>query len=419
MTSVDEPTHVEHPYYSPIEGTAWAEVDAARRLLPPGQALITLANWQEDPHQRWSFQHMRELMPSQVIEGSDEPRDLPESLVDLGQVEVSGPGWEATFEQIVAATSTDGVMVLHDGTVVTERYFNTMNRRRRHLVMSVTKSVVSCVAASLVRDGLLDPAAPLEDYVPELAGCGYAGGSVRTVLDMRSGVRFSEAYLDPLSEVRVMERSMGWAPRNHGDPLGMYPYILTTQTQRPHDGVFAYRSIETDVLGWVCERAAGDRMADLMSQRVWEPMGAFHDAEISADPLGCAIHDGGMSATLRDLARFGQMLLDDGRVGDRQVLDPGWVHDTLNPPASVREAFKNSDNEPYLPGGWYRNQFWMVPGDNGPVLLALGIHGQMVFVEQSTRTVAVKLSSWPLPQNAVSLVATIAAFRAVARSLTG
>jgi CubicO group peptidase (beta-lactamase class C family) len=418
LEDVNEPSAVtEHPYYHPLPGTAWEAVDEAEDLLGAQAPLVTLANWQEDPHHAWSFQHMRELMPSQVIDGTDDPRPLAEATGEVGGIPLPETPWAPTVDSLLAATETDAFLVVHRGTIVQERYHAGMNRRRRHLLMSVTKSVVSAVAGSLTGSGLLDPDAPVETYVPELARCGYAGASVRTVLDMRSGVKFSEAYLDPDSEVRVMERSMGWAPRNHGDPLGMYPYILTTTAARPHDGVFDYRSIETDVLGWICERAAGRRMADLIADLVWRPIGAFHDAEIAADPLGCAVHDGGMSATLRDLGRFGLMLLDHGLVGERQVIPAGWVTDAAYPPADVRAAFAASTNEPYLPGGWYRSQFWFVPGDAGPILLCLGIHGQMVFVEWSTGLVGVKFSSWPTPQNADKLVATIGAFRAIGRTL--
>lgn len=417
------PASVDHPYYRPEPGTAWAGVDAAAALLPESSPLVTLANWQEAPNHRWSFQHMRELMPSHVVEPADLPRVLPRRERPLGDVPV-GQDWAATVDGVLAGTDTDGFLVLHRGEVVEERYLGELTPRRRHLVMSVTKSVVSCVAGSLAADGLLDPEAPLETYVPELAGSGYAGARVRTVLDMRSGVRFRETYLDPASEVRVMERSMGWAPRNHGDPLGMYPYILTVGTDRAHDDVFEYRSIDTDVLGWVCERAAGQRMADLVTRRVWQPVGAAHEAELTADPLGTAIHDGGLSATLTDLARFGQMLLDGGRVPGadgalRQVVPAAWVDTALHPPADVRDAFARSGDEPYLPGGWYRNQFWMVPGDAGPVLLCLGIHGQMVFVEPATQVVGVKLSSWAAPQDLARLTATIAMFRAIGRALAG
>ncbi|MGB2936213.1 MAG: serine hydrolase [Nostocoides sp.] len=412
-----------HPYYAPEPDSAWARVDRHDALLPSGQPLVTLANWQEEPHLHWSFQHMREVMPSQVILGHEAPLALPERPIELGEVPVSGLDWADTVDQVLARTETDGFLVLKDGAILAERYTPPMVRRRRHLVMSVSKSIVSCVAGSLAGDGLLDPEASVETYVPELAASGYAGARVRTLLDMRSGIRFRETYLDPESEVRVMERSMGWAPRNHGDPLGMYPYILTIASEGEHGGVFTYRSIDTDTLGWVCERAAGVRMADLISDRVWQPIGAFHDAEVTADPLGSAIHDGGVSATLRDLGRFGMMLLQQGRAlgpdgAWRQVVPAEWISGALFPPADVRDAFARSENEPYLPGGWYRNQFWFVPGDNGPILLCLGIHGQMVFVEPATGVVGVKLSSWPLPQSAQKLSGTIWMFREIARYLT-
>ena len=382
------------------------------------QPPVNLSNWQMGANVHWSFQHMRELMPSQVIAGSDVPRPLREDPQDLGSLALEDIVFATDLDEAMAGSQTDGFLVIKDGVVVFERYFGPMSRRTHHLVMSVSKSIVSGVAAALCADGLLDPDAPVENYVPELAGSGYAGATVRNVLDMRTGVRFSEVYLDPTSEVRVMERSMGWAPRQHGDPIGAYPYILTTVRDSDHDGTFTYRSIDSDTLGWIVERAARKQMADLISERVWQPMGAEHDAEVTADPLGCAIHDGGVSATLRDLGRFGLMLLDHGVVNGREVIPAQWIESASYPPADVRDAFARSENEPYLPGGWYRNQFWFVPGDNGPILLCLGIHGQMIFVEAATRTVGVKLSSWSTPQHLDKLVGTISAFRQIARHLT-
>jgi CubicO group peptidase (beta-lactamase class C family) len=199
----------------------------------------------------------------------------------------------------------------------------------------------------------------------------------------------------------------------------MYDYLTTLEREHEHGGRFVYRSADTDLLGWVVERAAGRRMADLVSSLLWIPMGAEHDAEVTCDGVGSAIHDGGMCATARDLARFGQLLLDDGAYGGHQVVPREWVRDarTLHP--DVRAAFAASDSEPYLPGGWYRNQWWFVPGMSGDVLLCLGIHGQMVFVERATRTVGVKQSSWPEAQHPAALIDTIRAFGAVGRELAG
>lgn len=360
-------------------------------------------------------EHMQNLIPSHLIGAAADPSPLLVDTIDIGDIPVDGR-WN-TVAGTLAGTDTDGIAVLRGDRVITEQYFGSMNPPTRHLVMSVTKSVVSCVAATLVADGRLDPSAPVERYVPELANTGYAGARVRDVLDMRTGIKFREAYLDPNAEFRIMERSMGWSPRGDDDPLGMYPYILTVKPEGRHNDVFTYRSVDTDTLGWICERAADERMAAMISARIWQPIGAQTDAQITSDPLGVAIHNGGMSTTLRDLVRFGRLLRDRGRVGDHQVIPASWIDDAYDRPEDVREAFARSDNEPYLTGGWYRNKFWFIPGDNGPILLCLGIHGQMVFVDRANNLVGVKQSSWPTPQDAAKLTATINMFQAIGRHL--
>ena len=147
-------------------------------------------------------------------------------------------------------------------------------------------------------------------------------------------------------------------------------------------------------------------------------MGAEFDADITCDSVGTAVHDGGISATLRDLARFGQLLLDDGQVrgtpGGSRRLAGRRLHAGL-PMCAKRSP--HTDNEPMLPGGWYRNQFWFFHPESGPVLLCLGIHGQLVFVDRATRTVVVKQSSWPDAQNPTHLAATLRACLAIAATL--
>jgi CubicO group peptidase (beta-lactamase class C family) len=282
----------------------------------------------------------------------------------------------------------------------------------------VSKSIVGCVAGVLVAQNLLDPHAAVTHYVPEVAESGYRGASVREVLDMRTGIEFRETYLAPDSEVRLMERSMGWAPAMADDPPGAYAYLATIRSEGPHGGAFTYRSADTDMLGWVCERAAGERMADLISRLIWQPMGAQFDAEITCDRVGTAVHDGGISATLRDLARFGLMILKDGRVEGTQVTPAEWLANAFDPAPSVREAFAHTDNEPMLPGGWYRNQFWLFRPESDPILLCLGIHGQLVFVDRASRTVIVKLSCWPDAQNPDYLANTLRACLAIASELS-
>jgi CubicO group peptidase (beta-lactamase class C family) len=388
---------------------------------PTRESLVTLATWQEEQNLRWAFRHMREIMPTHPIPADRHTtRPLEASAIPsaLAAPVTRLDGTTTTARDVFASTWTDALLVLQDGKIVDEHYYAGMTERTPHLLMSVTKSLVGCVAGVLADRGLLDPDAPVTAYVPEAADSGYGGSVVRNLLDMRTGVGFRETYTVPEAEVRIMERSMGWRPRREEDPVGTYKYLTTLDKEDRHGGPFAYRSADTDMLGWVCERASGTRMADLISTLLWVPMGAERDAEITCDPVGSAIHDGGISAVPRDVARFGQMLLDDGMIDGWPVVPAAWLHDAHNPATDVREAFAQTDNESVLPGGWYRNKFWFVPSGQGTALVCLGIHGQMIYVNRVTRTVGVKLSSWPQAQDVTNLVDTLRAFASVCARLT-
>jgi len=365
---------------------------------------------------------MRELVPTQRISKGPGPvTPLPAAPLPLGEIALHRvDGAEAVVDDVLDGTYTDAVVVAHGGRVVLERYTGETGPDTPHLLMSISKSVVGCVAGNLVERGLLSPAHLVTDHVPELGHSGYRGASLRDVLDMRSGVEFSEDYTDLNAEVRVMEEAMGWRPASHGQlPGSMYAYLTTLGGAGNHGGVFDYRSCETDVLGWVCERATKTRMADLVGELVWSPIGAERDAEITCDGVGTAIHDGGMCATARDLARFGAMLLAGGEVAGRRVVPASWLRESWTVAPDIRDAFARSVSGPYLPGGWYRNKFWFLPREHGDVLLCLGIHGQMLYVSPGTGTVAVKLSSWPDAQAPGMLHDTLLAFDAIGAALAG
>jgi len=387
----------------------------------------TSANWQEPPHNRWSFWHVRELLPTQLVSRGDRPpRPLPRASADVDPLAVDvalSDGSRATVREILAGTYTDAYAVAQGGVMVAAGYAPTGGPARTHALMSVTKSVVGCVAGILADRGALELDRDVMDYVPELLGSGYAGATVQQVLDMRSGVRFREDYTDPKAEVRRLDRWIVRGARRADDaPRGLYSFLTTLPAEAPHGSRFLYRSAETDVLGWTCERAGGARMADLISELVWAPMGAEHDAEIICDTLGTAVHDGGLAATAIDVLRFGQMILDggvvpDGAGGTVRVVPAQWLRRAWGVDADARQAFLASPVEMSLPGGWYRNQFWFRPGEHGDVLLALGIHGQMLHVSRRTGTVSVKLSSWPDAQNPRFLQDTLRAFDAVGGAL--
>jgi hypothetical protein len=395
-------------------------------------APVTALNWQDPPANRWAFWHVGDILPTyRVPRGDDTPRPLPAAAArpDLLSVPVTrmertpGASPASTVGDVLADTYTDAYLVLQDGALVTEWYGPLGAPDRPHALMSVTKSVVGCVAAVLIDRGELDPDAEITAYVPELAGSGFSGALVRHVYDMRSGVRFGEEYANPDSDIRRLDEWVGRQP-GQGEPRGLHRFLATLQAEAPHGERFLYRSAESDVLGWVCERAAGRPMAELISELIWAPMGAEHDALLLHDGLGAVVHDGGLCATACDVARFGQMLLDgglvpDGAGGTRRVVPPQWLRRAWAVDADARGVFAASPAEWAFPGGWYRHQFWFRPGAYGDVLLCLGIHGQMLHVSRRTNTVCVKFSTWPDAQNPAYLEDTLRAFDAVGGFLAG
>ena len=363
----------------------------------PPERLVSLANWQDPPFNRWGFQHIRDLIPTARIPRGDGPVwRLPRAERDVMSAVVHAGGRPVSFARFLENTYTDGLLVLHRGRVVTERYFTGMTPDTTHLLMSVSKSVTSAVCGSLVERGLLHPADPVTAHVPELAGTSFEGCAVRHLLDMRAGTRFDEDYANLDADVRVYEQIYLWRPRTDPTlPADITSYYPMLENQGPHGGPFDYRSVLTDVLGWVMERAAGARLADLISSELWRPMGAEFDAEVTVDAHGNAMADGGVCCTLRDLARFGQLLLQGGRRGKHKVVPAAWIRDTLFPEPDVLAAFAPTADARELPrGAYYRNQFWVVD-PNGPVYMGSGINGQTVLVHGPAQVVVAKFSTWP------------------------
>jgi CubicO group peptidase (beta-lactamase class C family) len=381
---------------------------------------VTLDNWQTAAQIGWTFCHIAEIFPTAVISrGSGPAAPLQRRIEPVAELPCRDQdGNQSTVGEIMAATNTDGWMVVHGDRILAEQYAETMEPATLHLLMSVSKSIVGILVGALVGEGVLNVEEEVTAYVPELARSGYGGATVRHLLDMRSGIAFSEDYLDPDAEVRVLEQAVGWAPRRSPDvPRTLRGFLLTLRQGSPHGGPFDYRSCETDILGWLCEAAAGQRFAELASELVWSRLGVDFDANIGVDSEGTGMFDGGISAALCDLARFGVMVARDGAtLSDHQVVPEAWIADSFAGGADSRLAFAASTNDTRMPGGMYRNQFWF-PWPDRQVLLCLGIHGQMVYVDRATGLVAVKLSSWPTPQDSWRLFSTLAAFDAIKAEL--
>ncbi len=379
---------------------------------PFGDQLVTLANWQDPPYNRWSFQHVRELIPTARIASGPMTSDLPSSSADLGSVSFEGDGRDVCVDDMLDETYTDGFLVLHKGRILFERYLNGMQPETPHLLMSVSKSVVATVAGILVEGGVLDVSAAVTSVVPHLAGTSFDGSTVQQLLDMRTGTKFDENYDNEEADARTYERVYLWRPDDgrprKTDALAYYPTLVN---DGEHGGPFRYRSILTDVLGWVVERAAGRRLHELISELVWVPMGAEYDAEITVDGHGNAMADGGMCATLRDLARFGAQYLSDGLVSD------GWRSDTARGAPDGAHAFVTGERPAKWPKPAHYRNCWWVRQPDVPVLMAAGIYGQNIYVMPADDLVIAKFSTWPTPLSPALEDLTMAGVDALAARL--
>jgi CubicO group peptidase (beta-lactamase class C family) len=358
---------------------------------------ISLENWLRAPANRVAFRHVRDILP--VAEVENDPsrgRHFEMQLIDTEQLTFAdrhGAPW--TVERFTEASYADGLLILRDGRIAFEWYAPGQSVDDEHLMFSVTKSVVGSLAGVLVEKGLLDPQAPVARYVPEMNGSGYETARVRDLLDMTVGIDFEEAYLSPDSAFARYRESTGWhVPDKSRTALGMHAFLRQiTASDVPHGTVFNYLSPNSDLLGWVCERAGGSTLATLLSDLIWKPIGAIHCASMTLDNFGSPRAAGGFGCTLRDMARFGECMRLLGTAAGRQIIPRAWVDDIRR--NGDRDAWNRGSMSDWLPSGCYRSQWW-ITNDEQDSYFAAGIYGQWVYIDPKSAVVIVKQASPPI-----------------------
>ena len=355
---------------------------------------VTLANWRSAPFNRWGFQHVRELIPTADI--PNDPHRVRELPVQKRNID----------GELLAETQTDALVILYRGRLIAEHYAHGMTFETPHILMSLSKSLMGLLFGSLG----IDPDQPVTDFVPEVGTTAYAGAGVRHLLDMRAGVKFEEDYLATSGPIVEYRKASGWNPLGPDEAPGDLHsfYQVLKERDGRHGGAFHYISPNSDLLGWVIERATGRRYADLMSELLWKPMGAERSAYITVDRFGAPLCAGGTCGTARDLARVGQWMIehpspwieDIERNGDRQAWDAGCL-------------------VPYFPGMpiHYRSQWYVLHGAS-PLIFGLGSYGQNLFIDRKNELVIAKLSSQALPFDAERISLTIRAVSQIRKTLS-
>ncbi len=369
------------------------------------------------PNTRWAFSHIRELVPTANVSRGEGPiLPLPRAERDLGAVAITTlDGKAITFDEAQQLTFTDGILVLHKGKVVYEKYFGEGSAQRPHIAFSVTKSFAGTLAAILVADGKLDPAAPVTKYVPELKDSAYSDATVRQVMDMTIGVKYSENYSDPAAEVFDYGRASGLMPLgpDYKGPRTAYDFLVKLTKEGEHGQAFAYKTVNTEVLGWIIRRASGLSLANLLSQRIWSKLGAEHDAFFMVDSIGTETGGAGLNTTLRDLARFGEMMRNKGKVNGEQIIPAAAIADIEQ--GGRKEDFEKSGYT--LLKGWsYRDMWWITHNEHN-AYTARGIHGQSIYIDPKAEMVVVRYASDPTAANAGNDPVSLPMYMALAKEL--
>ncbi len=388
---------------------------------PPADKIIRFddGSYFNFPQLRWSVSHFRQLMPTvEVARGLKAPVPLKRALrkdIDSLRFTPLGAKDAMTWEQSLGANYTDGIVVLHRGRIVYERYFGVLKESGQHGAMSVTKSVMGTIGAALVAEGKLDPDKKVAEYVPELAKSAFGDATVRQVLDMTTGLKFSEDYADPKAEVwqHAAAGSPLPKPKDYTGPRSYFEYLQTVQHEGRHGEAFGYRTVNSDVLGWIIARVTGQNVNAYLSERIWQKLGAEQDAYMTVDSTGTPFAGGGLNAGLRDLARFGEMLRNDGRYNGQQIL----------PKAAVDDIRRGGDKQLFAKGGYdllkgwsYRDMWWVTHNDHG-AYMARGVYGQRIYVDPKAEMVIVRFASTPTAANAANDPTTTPAFEALGKLL--
>ena len=374
------------------------------------------------PQNRWTLSHLRELVPTvNVWRGSDRASDLGSinaalaaEIDTLSFTDMNGN--TRLWADALSDTFTDGIVVLHRGKRVFERYVGALQPHMPHVCFSITKSYAATLAATLVHEGVLDENQRVPHYLPELAHTAYGDATLRQVMDMQIGVAYSELYSDPKAQIWDHARAGGIRarPAGYAGASNFYEFLQTLQKEGEHGQAFAYKTVNTDVLCWVMKRATGVALADMLSDRIWQRLGCEEDAHISVDSIGVPFGGGGLSASLRDMARFGEMMRCDGAVGATQVIPAAVIADTAKgeDPAKFAKA-----GYTLLPGFSYRNMWWNTHNAHG-AYEARGIHGQRIYVAPKAQMVIARFGSHPIASSAANDPITLPAFMALGNMLS-
>ncbi len=361
-----------------------APVADPRRHLPAGEDFLLLPPTQQPV----AYANVDGIFATRVVGRGSRPRPLPRGAEIVPRYRVGER--DLGLGDYLQRCQVAGLLVLHDGAIRLERYGLGLAEATRWTTMSTVKSLTATlvgVALAEGRIGSLEEA--VSAHLPALRGSAYDAVTIRHLMTMSSGVRWSEDYTDRHSEVNRYSKSIG-----DKVPGGVLALMRSLPAEAAPGTRFAYCTGDTYVLGCLVAAAMGEGLAATMSRAIWGPAGMEFDAFYTLESDGGQEIGGSRAGiALRDFGRFGQFILEDGVAGGRRILPEGWVaeagrrHFAADPPANGYGA------------DGYGYSWWI---DLDGAMVAVGFAGQSIYVNRAARTVIVTLSCWPQPPHAAA-----------------
>ena len=323
-----------------------------------------------------AYRNIEKIYPTHTVRASTKVKRL-----EIGEPLAVGIDMEAYVrEQHVA-----GLIILHRGKVVLEKYSRGYEASGRWLSQSVAKSVTSMLVGAAIQDGAISSVDdPITKYLPEMKGSAYDGVTMRQVLAMTSGVKWNEDYTDPNSDVAKYGRQ---EPEDGLDIAVAYMRKLPREAQPGTK--WAYKTGETHLIGAVLRRATGKTLADYLTEKIWQPYGMERDAVWQLNKSGTELSGCCMAVSLRDYARFGQFVIEGGRAQGKQVVPEKYLLEATRKQADIG-----------VEGRGYGFQWWTL--DDGS-FFAVGIFGQSIFIDSKRQLVIATSGNWPVATDRVKL----------------
>ncbi|EMY5504331.1 beta-lactamase family protein [Bacillus wiedmannii] len=369
----------------------------------PSKNNVTKKNWLDDPYLRWSYTHMKEFtLINEVNNNPDHVSHFSTTSQNLDDFAVERRFGNTTpLKKLLDDNKTDAFVVVHNGQLVYERYFNGYNESEPHGMASLAKVFTGAIIQSLAEENRIDLEKTADAYIKELKNTPFGNATLQQLMDMQVSVEYpTHGYEHPALENQDAQLYLASniLPRgkNYDGPMKIYDMLREAEETAPPGSDFSYDNGSAETLAWVIRTITGKSLAENVSEQIWSQIGMEENAYYVTDETKIEQASAGLNATARDMARFGQLLLNNGEYNGKQIL-----------PSSITEDIKNVQEGElaFGPGASisYHNQWW-IPHNEQSAFEVLGSYGQTLYIDPKANMVIVHFSSNATPSNEIHSV---------------